>query len=123
MHRTAPRRTPVVAAVLLALLTALGVTAGPSAPGRAAGSGQHQVRAPYADDGCDSLRPARPAAQSRQHGEQPAPRGHTAAVCPYDRIVLAHRSVRTTAPYEDLPRPQPYGRHHRGRAPPAPAGS
>ncbi|MBQ1093661.1 hypothetical protein [Streptomyces sp. B93] len=136
MHHTA-RTTPgtsgvrhpgvaMLAAVVLTLLTALGL-AGPAGTGGptadlAAAAGHHRDTVPRADDGCGTTCTVRATTRQEPHPERPAPRCHPVtcgqgtAVTPPGPARLSTRTGHTSAS-------EPRASHDRGRAPPHTSGT
>ncbi|MEW2812585.1 hypothetical protein AB0929_36775 [Streptomyces massasporeus] len=120
----------VLAVVVLAVLTTLGIAApqlGPSGTrvaGAPVAADLHRYDGTRADDGCDAACVVRAATRHEQpHGDHPAPRGH---------LGTCGRSADTTpcllpgpygAPTEHVPSSQPHTAQDRGRAPPVFSGT
>ncbi|WP_218892907.1 MULTISPECIES: hypothetical protein [unclassified Streptomyces] len=120
----------VLAVLLLAVLTTLGIaaprlgTSGTGVAGTPVAADLHRYDGTRADDGCDAVCVVRAVTRHEQpHGEHPAPRGH---------LGTCGRSADTTpfrlpspceAPTEQVPSSQPHTAQDRGRAPPVFSGT
>lgn len=139
MHHTArtapgtssarPLAAAVLAAVVLTLLTTLGL-AGPAATGGptadvapAAGPGHGLHGGPRAEDGCDTACTVRAATRQEPHREHPAPRCHLAP-CAQGTAVTPPAVARLSTQTRHAPSASdPQASHDRGRAPPDTSGT
>ncbi|SFN12291.1 hypothetical protein SAMN04487980_1011234 [Streptomyces sp. cf124] len=125
-HGTRTVPVAVLAAVVLAVLAALGV-AGPGATGDpsagvAAAVGENGDGAPRADAGHGLDHVVRASVRHEQHGERPAPRGHL-TLRDEDTAVVPPRPGRLAVPTGRIPFSDPHPTQDRGRAPPVLSGT
>ena len=122
-----PPATAVLAAIVLALVAALGI-AGPATGATggtavaAAALDHHRDADPHADDGGDTAYVLRAATRPETHREQPAPRCDLTA-CDQDTGTTPPACAQPPGSGEHLPGAQPHAHDDRGRAPPAPSGN
>lgn len=120
----------VLAVVVLAVLTTLGIAAPPlgasgtGVAGAPVAADLHQYDRTRADDGCDAACVVRAATRHEQpHGEHPAPRGHLGTCGQSADTAPCRLPSPYRVPTEHVPSSQPHPAQDRGRAPPVFSGT
>ncbi|MEU0220969.1 hypothetical protein ABZ281_40675 [Streptomyces sp. NPDC006265] len=120
----------VLAVVVLAVLTTLGIAApqlgtwGTGVAGAPVATDHHRHDGARADDGCDAVCVVRAATRHEQpHGEHPAPRGHLGACGQSADTTPCRLPSPHGAPTEHVPTSQPNTAQDQGRAPPVFSGT
>ncbi|MEU0175126.1 hypothetical protein ABZ178_17465 [Streptomyces massasporeus] len=120
----------VLAVVVLAVLTTLGIAApqlgtrGTGVAGAPVAADLHRYDGTRADDGCDAACVVRAATRHEQpHGEHPAPRGHLGTHGQSADTTPCRLPSPYGAPTEHVPSSQPHTARDRGRAPPVFSGT
>ncbi|MFI6808789.1 hypothetical protein ACIBO6_27885 [Streptomyces luteogriseus] len=120
----------VLAVVLLAVLTTLGIAApqhgtwGMGAAGAPVATDHHRYDGTHADDGCDAGCVVRAATRHEQpHGEHPAPRGHLGTCGQSTDTTPCRPPSPYGAPTEHVPTSLPNTAQDQGRAPPVFSGT
>ncbi|MEU1917955.1 hypothetical protein [Streptomyces massasporeus] len=120
----------VLAVVVLAVLTTLGIAApqpgtqGMGVTGAPVAADLHRYDGTRADDGCDAACVVRAATRHEQpHGEHPAPRGHLGTCGQSADMTPCRLPSPYGAPTEHVPSSQPPPAQDRGRAPPVSSGT
>ncbi|MFF7380978.1 hypothetical protein ACIP4Q_37690 [Streptomyces massasporeus] len=130
---TTRRHSPVgavLAVVVLAVLTTLGIAApqlgtwGTAGAGAPVAADLHRYDGTRADTGCDAACAVRAATRHEQpHGEHPAPRGLLGTCGESADTAPCRLPSPYGAPAEHMPSPQQHTAQDRGRAPPVFSGT
>lgn len=119
----------VLAVVVLAVLTALGIAApqlgtrGMGVAGAPVAADLHRYDGTRADDGCAACVVRAATRHEQPHGEHPAPRGHLGTCGQSADTTPCRLPSPYGAPPEHVPSSQPHTAQDRGRAPPVFSGT